>query len=177
MELLSYLTSFNMGLLTLVVIYIFNWFKFRSNLNFFISKFFDCIFCCCRKKNNIEYQYQNIVEEGETKDYSKIIVEKLGLILRRHPYGKSGIQGLNQLKFVRVNKQRYPDLSNLYYYNNNLNWYQMQMILNGMGKEEEKIVNQVYEFEGNNKFKNISNQFTEIDNEGIDKSILFNFKF
>ena len=40
-------------------------------------------------------------------------------------------------------------------------------------KKEEKIVNQIFEYEGNNKFKDISNSYPVIENSGIDKSILF----
>ena len=42
-----------------------------------------------------------------------------------------------------------------------------------MKKKEEKLANQIFEYEGNNKFKDITNQYPEIPSEGVDKSILF----
>ena len=165
---LSQFWSFSLGVITLIVIYIFDWFQFRSNLHYLLGKLLGCLCCCCKKKG-----YEVLKEEGNGKNLSNIILEKFGLLIRTHPYGKSGIQGLEKLKFVKINKQRYPDFSNLYNNYNNINLYQFQMMLNSQEKQEEKLVNQVLEFEGNNQFKNITNSFTEIPNEGIDKSILF----
>ena len=105
----SYFTSFSLGIITLIIIYIFNWYKFRSNLNFLVSKFFECCCPCCCKKRGIE----ELKEEGDGKNLSEIILEKVGLLIRTHPYGKSGIQGIEKLKFIKINKQRYPDLSNI----------------------------------------------------------------
>ena len=164
----SYFTSFSLGIITLIIIYIFNWYKFRSNLNFLVSKFFECCCpCCCKKKLSEELK-----EEGDGKNLSEIILEKVGLLIRTHPYGKSGIQGIEKLKFIKINKQRYPDLSNIYNINY-INLYQYQMMLNEKEKKEEKIVNQFFEYEGNNKFKDVSNLYSTIPNSGIDKSILF----
>ena len=167
---LSYLMSFSLGLITLIVIYIFNWFQFRSNLNFIVGKIFGCCCPCCKQK-----EYEVLKEEGDGKNFSEIILEKFGLLIRTHPYGKSGIQGLEKLKFVKINKPKYPDLSNFYNNYNNINLYQFQMMFNESQKQEEKLVNEVLEFEGNNKFKDITNQFPEIPNDGIDKSSLFKF--
>ena len=164
----SYFTSFSLGIITLIIIYIFNWYKFRSNLNFLVSKFFECCCPCCCKKRGIE----ELKEEGDGKNLSEIILEKVGLLIRTHPYGKSGIQGIEKLKFIKINKQRFPDLSNIYNINY-INFYQYQMMLNETEKKEEKIVNQIFEYEGNNKFKDISNLYSAIPNSGIDKSILF----
>ena len=164
----SYFTSFSLGIITLIIIYIFNWYKFRSNLNFLVSKFFECCCPCCCKKRGIE----ELKEEGDGKNLSEIILEKVGLLIRTHPYGKSGIQGIEKLKFIKINKQRYPDLSNIYNINY-INLYQYQMMLNETEKKEEKIVNQFFEYEGNNKFKDISNLYPAIPNNGLDKSILF----
>ena len=164
----SYFTSFSLGIITLIIIYIFNWYKFRSNLNFLVSKFFECCCPCCCKKSGIE----ELKEEGDGKNLSEIILEKVGLLIRTHPYGKSGIQGIEKLKFIKINKQRYPDLSNIYNINY-INLYQYQMMLNEKEKKEEKIVNQFFEYEGNNKFKDVSNLYSTIPNSGIDKSILF----
>ena len=164
----SYFTSFSLGIITLIIIYIFNWYKFRSNLNFLVSKFFECRCPCCCKKRGIE----ELKEEGDGKNLSEIILEKVGLLIRTHPYGKSGIQGIEKLKFIKINKQRYPDLSNIYNINY-INLYQYQMMLNETEKKEEKIVNQFFEYEGNNKFKDISNLYPAIPNNGLDKSILF----
>ena len=164
----SYFTSFSLGIITLIIIYIFNWYKFRSNLNFLVSKFFECCCPCCCKKRGIE----ELKEEGDGKNLSEIILEKVGLLIRTHPYGKSGIQGIEKIKFIKINKQRYPDLSNIYNINY-MNLYQYQMMLNETEKKEEKIVNQFFEYEGNNKFKDISNLYPDIPNSGIDKSILF----
>ena len=117
-----------------------------------------------------------IKEEGDGQNLSGIILTKYGLLIRTHPYGKSGIQGLEKLKFVKMNRQRYPDFSSLYNnYNNNINLYQFQMFMNENEKEEEKIANQVFEFEGKNTFKEITNQYTEIPNNAVDKSMLFKF--
>ena len=164
----SYFTSFSLGIITLIIIYIFNWYKFRSNLNFLVSKFFECCCPCCCKKRGIE----ELKEEGDGKNLSEIILEKVGLLIRTHPYGKSGIQGIEKLKFIKINKQRYPDLSNIYNINY-INLYQYQMMLNETEKKEEKIVNQFFEYEGNNKLKDISNLYPDIPKSGIDKSILF----
>ena len=165
---ISYFTSFLIGTISLIIIYIFNWFKFRSNLNFLMMKLFGCICpCCCKKKLSEE-----INEEGDGKNLSEIILEKVGLLIRTHPYGKSGVQGIEKLKFIKINKQRYPDLSNLYNLNY-MNLYQYQMMINENEKKEEKIVNQIFEYEGNNNFKDISNLYQIIPNSGIDKSILF----
>jgi len=166
---ISYFTSFSIGTITLIIIYIFNWFKFRSNLNFLTRKLFECICPCCCKKKLIN---ENINVEGDGKNVSDIILEKVGLLIRTHPYGKSGIQGIEKLKFIKINKARFPDFSNIYDLNY-INFYQYQMMLNETEKKEEKIVNQIYEYEGNNKFKDISNLYTAIPNSGIDKSILF----
>ena len=167
---ISYLMSFSLGCITLIIIYIFDWFKFRSNLNFIIEKLFRCCCPCCWKKK----EYELVNEEGDGKNLSDIILEKYGLLIKTHPYGKSGIQGLEKLKFVKINKQRYPDFSNFYNnYNNNLNLYQLQMMLNENQKEEEKLVNQFFEYQGNNNFKEVTNQFPEIPNSGVDKSMLF----
>ena len=166
---LSYLMSFTLGMITLIVIYIFNWFQFRSNLNFIVGKIFGCCCPCCKRK-----EFEVTKEEGDGKNLSERILEKYGLLIRTHPYGKSGIQGLEKLKFVKINKQRFPDFSSFYNNNyNTINLYQYQTMLNEQDKKDEKIVNQILEFEGNNKFKNITNQFPEIPNEGNDKSILF----
>lgn len=166
---LSYLMSFTLGFITLIIFYILNWFQFRSNLNFIVSKIFDCCCPCCKKRED-----EIIKEEGDGKNLSEIILEKCGLLIRTHPIGKSGIQGLEKLKFVKINRQRFPDFSNFYNnYTNNINLYQFQTMLNENEKQEEKTVNQIFEFEGNNKFKDITNQFSEIPNDGIDKSILF----
>ena len=54
-----------------------------------------------------------------------------------------------------------------------MNLYQYQMMINENEKKEEKIVNQIFEYEGNNNFKDISNLYQIIPNSGIDKSILF----
>ena len=159
----SYFTSFSLGIITLIIIYIFNWYKFRSNLNFLVSKFFECCCPCCCKKRGIE----ELKEEGDGKNLSEIILEKVGLLIRTHPYGKSGIQGIEKLKFIKINKQRYPDLSNIYNINY-INLYQYQMMLNETEKKEEKIVNQFFEYEGNNKFKDISNLYPAIPNNGLD---------
>ena len=165
---ISYFTSFSFGTISLIIIYIFNWFQFRSNLNFLTMKLFGCICpCCCKKK-----LYEGIKEEGDAKNLSEIILEKVGLLIRTHPYGKSGVQGIEKLKFIKINKQRYPDLSNLYNLNY-MNLYQYQMMINENEKKEEKIVNQIFEYEGNNNFKDISNLYQIIPNSGIDKSILF----
>ena len=166
---LSYLMSFTLGFITLIIIYIFDWFQFRTNVNFLVDKLFGCCCPCCRKK-----ECEVVKEEGDGKNFSEIILEKFGLLIRTHPYGKSGIQGLEKLKFIKINKQKYPDFSNLYNnYNNNINFYQLQMLMNESQKQEEKIANQFFEYEGNNKFKDISNNFSEIPNNGVDKSILF----
>ena len=101
-----------------------------------------------------------------------MILEKFGLLIRTHPYGKSGVQGLEKLKFLKINRQRYPDFSNYY---NNINLYQFQMMLNESQKQEEKLVNQIFEYEGNNKFKDISNSYCEIPNNAVDKSTLFKY--
>ena len=165
----SHLISFGLGLLTLVIIYIFDWFKFRSNLHFIISKICCCCSCCNKK------EYGVLKEEGNGKNLSEIILEKCGLLIRTHPYGKGGIQGLKKLKFVKVNRAKMPDFSNLYNnYTNNFNYYQMQMLLNNSQKEEEKIVNNVFEFTGNNTFKEVTSSYNEIQNDAVDKSILFN---
>ena len=165
---ISYFTSFTIGTISLIIIYIFNWFQFRSNLNFLTTKLFQCICpCCCKKKS-----FEELKEEGDGKNLSEIILEKVGLLIRTHPYGKSGIQGIEKLKFIKINKNRYPDLSNIYNLNY-INLYQYQMMLNETEKKEEKIVNQIFEYEGNNKFKDISNLYSVIPNSGIDKSILF----
>ena len=164
----SYFTSFSLGIITLIIIYIFNWFQFRSNLNFLVIKFFECCCpCCCKKKLSEELK-----EEGDGKNLSEIILEKVGLLIRTHPYGKSGIQGIEKLKFIKINKQRFPDLSNIYNVNF-INYYQYQEMVNETEKKEEKIVNQFFEYEGNNKFKDVSNLYSTIPNSGIDKSILF----
>ena len=47
------------------------------------------------------------------------------------------------------------------------------MMLNENEKKDEKIVNQIFEYEGNNSFKDISNSYPTIPSGGIDKSILF----
>ena len=131
-------------------------------------KLFGCICpCCCKKK-----LYEGIKEEGDAKNLSEIILEKVGLLIRTHPYGKSGVQGIEKLKFIKINKQRFPDFSNLYDLNY-MNLYQYQMMINENEKREEKIVNQIFEYEGNNKFKDISNLYPIIPNSGMDKSILF----
>ncbi len=156
-----------MGFATLVIIYIFDWFQFRTNLNFILDKTFKCCCPCCCKKKEV---YETIKEEGDGKNFSDMILEKFGLLIRTHPYGKSGVQGLEKLKFLKINRQRYPDFSNYY---NNINLYQFQMMLNESQKQEEKLVNQIFEYEGNNKFKDISNSYPVIENSGIDKSILF----
>ena len=171
---LSYLMSYTIGFVSLIIFYIFDWFKFRTNVNFLVDKLFGCCCsCCCKKKEN---ENEVIKEEGDGKNLSEIILTKFGLLIRTHPYGKSGIQGLEKLKFVKINKQRYPDFSSLYNnYNNSLNFYQLQMLMNENGKKEEKLVNQVFEYEGSNNFKEVTNQFTEIPNEGIDKSMLFKY--
>ena len=165
---ISYFTSFSIGTISLIIIYIFNWFQFRSNLNFLTAKLFQCICPCCCKKKSIE----ELKEEGDGKNLSEIILEKVGLLIRTHPYGKSGIQGIEKLKFIKINKPRFPDFSNIYNLNY-INLYQYQMMLNETEKKEEKIVNQIFEYEGNNKFKDISNLYSVIPNSGIDKSILF----
>ena len=163
--------SFTLGFITLIIIYIFDWFQFRTNLNFILDKIFGCCCPCCRKKES-----EILKEEGDGKNFSEMILEKFGLLIRTHPYGKSGIQGLEKLKFIKINKQKYPDFSSLYNnYNNNINFYQLQMLMNESQKEEEKITNQFFEYEGNNKFKEISNNYSEIPNNGVDKSILFKF--
>ena len=165
---ISFFTSFAIGTISLIIFYIFNWFQFRSNLNFLTIKLFECCCpCCCKKKLSEELK-----EEGDGKNLSEIILEKVGLLIRTHPYGKSGIQGIEKLKFIKINKQRFPDLSNIYNINY-INFYQYQMMLNETEKKEEKIVNQIFEYEGNNKFKDISNLYSVIPNSGIDKSILF----
>ena len=165
---ISFFTSFTIGTISLIIIYIFNWFQFRSNLNFLTIKLFECCCpCCCKKKLSEELK-----EEGDGKNLSEIILEKVGLLIRTHPYGKSGIQGIEKLKFIKINKQRFPDLSNIYNINY-INFYQYQMMLNETEKKEEKIVNQIFEYEGNNQFKDISNLYSAIPNSGIDKSILF----
>ena len=165
---ISFFTSFTIGTISLIIIYIFNWFQFRSNLNFLTIKLFECCCpCCCKKKMSEELK-----EVGDGKNLSEIILEKVGLLIRTHPYGKSGIQGIEKLKFIKINKQRFPDLSNIYNINY-INFYQYQMMLNETEKKEEKIVNQIFEYEGNNKFKDISNLYSVIPNSGIDKSILF----
>ena len=165
---ISFFTSFSIGTISLIIIYIFNWFQFRSNLNFLTIKLFECCCPCCCKKKLIE----EIKEEGDGKNLSEIILEKVGLLIRTHPYGKSGIQGIEKLKFIKINKQRFPDLSNIYNINY-INFYQYQMMLNESEKKEEKIVNQIYEYEGNNQFKDVTNLYPTIPNSGIDKSILF----
>lgn len=165
---ITYFTSFSLGTITLIIIYIFDWFKFRSNLNFLTRKLFECICpCCCKKKYN-----EIIKEEGDGKNLSEIILEKVGLLIRTHPYGKSGLQGIEKLKFIRINKERLPDFSNIYNLNYT-NFYEYQTMFNESVKKEEKIVNQIFEYEGNNKFKDISNSYPVIENSGIDKSILF----
>ena len=165
----SHIISFGLGFLTLVIIYIFDWFKFRSNLNFIIKKICCCCSCCNKK------DYETLKEEGNGKNLSEIILEKCGLLIRTLPYGKAGIQGLKKLKFVKINRPKLPDFSNLYNnYNNSFNYYQMQVLLNNTQKEEEKIVNNVFEYTGNNSFKEITNSYHEIENEAVDKSILFN---
>ena len=165
---ISYFTSFSIGTISLIIIYIFNWFQFRSNLNFLTIKLFGCICpCCCKKKLSEE-----VKEEGDGKNVSEILLEKVGLLIRTHPYGKSGIQGIEKLKFIKINKQRFPDFSNVYNLNY-INLYQYQMMMNENDKREEKIVNQFFEYEGNNKFKDISNLYPDIPNNGLDKSILF----
>ena len=172
---ISYLISYTLGFISLIIIYIFDWFKFRTNVNFIFDKLFGCCCTCCKKK---EIENEIIKEEGDGQNLSGIILNKYGLLIRTHPYGKSGIQGLEKLKFVKMNRQRYPDFSNLYNnYNNNINLYQFQMFMNENIKEEEKIANQVFEYEGNNKFKEITNEYTEIPNNATDKSILFKCKF
>ena len=166
---ITYRMSFTIGCISLIIIYIFDWFQFRSNLNFLLDKIFRCCCpCCCKKK-----EFEVIKEEGDGKNFSEIILEKFGLLIRTHPYGKSGVQGLEKLKFVKINKQRYPDLYNLYNNYNNINLYQYQMLFNENEKKDEKLVNQIFEYEGNNKFKDITNQYPEIPSEGVDKSILF----
>ena len=165
---ITYFKSFLISTTSLIIFYIFNWFKFRTNLNFLTRKLFECCCPCCCKKKLIE----EIKEEGDGKKLSEIILEKVGLLLRTHPYGKSGIQGIEKLKFIKINKQRFADFSNLY----NLNYYnlyQYQMMLNENEKKEEKIVNQIFEYEGNNSFKDISDLYPTIPSGGIDKSILF----
>ena len=165
---ITYFKSFLISTTSLIIFYIFNWFKFRTNLNFLTRKLFECCCPCCCKKKLIE----EIKEEGDGKKLSEIILEKVGLLLRTHPYGKSGIQGIEKLKFIKINKQRFPDFSNLY----NLNYYnlyQYQMMLKKKKKKDEKIVNQIFEYEGNNSFKDISNSYPTIPSGGIDKSILF----
>ena len=112
---ITYFKSFLISTTSLIIFYIFNWFKFRTNLNFLTRKLFECCCPCCCKKKLIE----EIKEEGDGKKLSEIILEKVGLLLRTHPYGKSGIQGIEKLKFIKINKQRFPDFSNLY----NLNYY------------------------------------------------------
>ena len=172
---ISYLISYTLGFISLIIIYIFDWFKFRTNVHFIFDKLFGCCCKCCKKK---EKDYEVIKEEGDGQNLSGIILTKYGLLIRTHPYGKSGIQGLEKLKFVKINKQRYPDFSSLYNnYNNNINLYQFQMLLNENEKKEEKIANQVFEYEGNNNFKEITNQYNEIPNNGIDKSMLFKCNF
>ena len=166
---ITYRMSFTIGCISLIIIYIFDWFQFRSNLNFLLDKIFRCCCPCCYKKKEFEV----VKEEGDGKNLSDIILEKFGLLIRTHPYGKSGIQGLEKLKFVKINKQRYPDLYNLYNNYNNINLYQYQMLFNENEKKEEKLANQIFEYEGNNKFKDITNQYPEIPSEGVDKSILF----
>ena len=168
---ITYLMSFSMGFVTLVIIYIFDWFKFRSNLNFIVNKICECCCPCCCKKKEKEL-YETVKEEGDGKNFSEIILEKFGLLIRTHPYGKSGIQGLEKLKFLKINRQRYPDFSNYY---NNINLYQFQMLLNESQKQEEKLVNQIFEYEGSNNFKDVSNSYYEIPNNAVDKSILFKF--
>ena len=167
---ISYLISFSLGMISLIVIYIFDWFQFRSNLNYIVDKIFGCCCPCCKKK-----EYEVIKEEGDGKNLSEIILEKFGLLIRTHPYGKSGIQGLEKLKFVKINRQRYPDFSNFYNnYNNNINLYDFQSMFNENEKKDEKVVNQFFEYEGNNEFKDITSQYPEIPTDGIDKSMLFN---
>ena len=74
---ITYFTSFSLGTITLIIIYIFDWFKFRSNLNFLTRKLFECICpCCCKKKYN-----EIIKEEGDGKNLSEIILEKVGLLI------------------------------------------------------------------------------------------------
>ena len=164
---LSYLMSFTLGFITLIIIYIFDWFQFRTNVNFLVDKLFGCCCPCCRKKD-----CEVVKEEGDGKNFSEIILEKFGLLIRTHPYGKSGIQGLEKLKFLKINRQRYPDFSNYY---NNINLYQFQMLLNESQKQEEKLVNQIFEYEGNNNFKDVSNSYYEIPNNAVDKSTLFKY--
>ena len=167
---ISHNMSLAFGFISLIIIYIFDWFQFRSNVHFLLDKLFQCCCSCCKKNSS-----DILKEEGDGKNVSEIITEKIGLLIRTHPYGKSGVQGLEKLRFVKMNKQRYPDFSNFYNYNNynNLNFYQLQMMLNENRKEEEKLVNEVYEYEGDNKFKDVTGQYSEISNTGIDKSIFF----
>ena len=106
----SYFTSFSLGIITLIIIYIFNWYKFRSNLNFLVSKFFECCCPCCCKKSGIE----KLKEEGDGKNLSEIILEKVGLLIRTHVNNNNLIQvnknesgknkNMNNIDFIQINE-------------------------------------------------------------------------
>ena len=58
---ITYFKSFLISTTSLIIFYIFNWFKFRTNLNFLTRKLFECCCPCCCKKRGIEELKSRII--------------------------------------------------------------------------------------------------------------------
>ena len=141
--------SLGIGTSTFLILYIFNIFSFRKNIN--------RILCCCLKNNDNTI---NINEEKELR--SEIIVKKCGLLILRHPYGKGGIQGFKNTNFY-VLYNNFPRMFNnngyMEYFNDN----------------NEDLVNEIYEYKGKGEIKNITSYNFQMPSDLVDKRIIYKY--
>ena len=141
--------SLGIGTSTFLILYIFNIFSFRKNIN--------RILCCCFKKND------NTIKINEEKELrSEIIVKKCGLLILRHPYGKGGIQGFKNTNFY-VLYNNFPRMFNnngyMEYFNDN----------------NEDLVNEIYEYKGKGEINNITNYNFQMPSDLVDKRIIYKY--